>query len=513
MNFAGPGSILENKNLENNYTLHVSRKGCGYLGIDCKAMALLRYFKTASSSVLPDPSGPLSNSIPSSAIVSANKAVKPLLDSGSAKEEGCTSRGKYSVYTEDEKLKIAKRAAEMGVTNTIRHFRKEFVKRPLKESTVRTWMNKYKKELAERRKCGGEVQVKKIPMKRRGHPLLLGEVLDNQVKDYIKSLREAGAVINSAIVMAVAEGIVKNHDSNMLMCNGGYLSLTKNWAKSLLHRLGYVKRRASSKAKVTVADFEAFKSQFVFDVKTIIEMEEIPSELVINWDHTGIHYVPVSSWTMAKEGSKRIEIFGTDDKRQITAVFADTLAGDFLYPQVIYAGKTSRCLPSVQFPAGWHVTYTENHWANEKTTEDYINHILLPYIKQKRVALSLGPNHPALVLFDRFKAQCTGNIFKMLDDNNIRLAVVPANCTDRLQPLDVSVNKSAKEYLRRQFQQWYSDQVCFQLERKESVKSISLQMSVVKPLGAKWMIGLYDYFKSKPDIIINGFKEAGIYTE
>ena len=70
--------------------------------------------------------------------------------------------------------------------------------------------------------------------------------------------------------------------------------------------------------------------------------------------------------------------FGADDKRQITAVFANTMAGDFLYPQIIYAGKTSRCLPSAPFPKGWHVTYTENHWANEKTTEDYINQILLP---------------------------------------------------------------------------------------------------------------------------------------
>ena len=34
-----------------------------------------------------------------------------------------------------------------------------------------------------------------------------------------------------------------------------------------------------------------------------------------------MHYVPVSSWTMAKEGSKRVEICGMDDKRQITAVF------------------------------------------------------------------------------------------------------------------------------------------------------------------------------------------------
>ena len=45
-----------------------------------------------------------------------------------------------------------------------------------------------------------------------------------------------------------------------------------------------------------------------------MEMEEIPRQLLINWDHTGIQYVPVSAWTMAKEGSKRVEIAGINDK-------------------------------------------------------------------------------------------------------------------------------------------------------------------------------------------------------
>ena len=53
-----------------------------------------------------------------------------------------------------------------------------------------------------------------------------------------------------------------------------------------------------------------------------IEMEEIPPELVINLDHTGKNYIPVSSWTMAKEGAKHVEIFGVQDKRQMTVVFA-----------------------------------------------------------------------------------------------------------------------------------------------------------------------------------------------
>ena len=39
-------------------------------------------------------------------------------------------------------------------------------------------MNKYKKELAERRKCGNDKEIKKLPSKTRGHPLLLGDYLD-----------------------------------------------------------------------------------------------------------------------------------------------------------------------------------------------------------------------------------------------------------------------------------------------------------------------------------------------
>ena len=54
-----------------------------------------------------------------------------------------------------------------------------------------------------------------------------------------------------------------------------------------------------------------------------------PADLVINFDQIGINYVLVSSWTMEKEGSKCVEIIGRDDKRQITAVLAGTVNGNF----------------------------------------------------------------------------------------------------------------------------------------------------------------------------------------
>ena len=135
-----------------------------------------------------------------------------------------------------------------------------------------------------------------------------------------------------------------------------------------------------------------------------------------------------------KAGSQRVEIAGIDDKRQITAVFGGTSTGEFLPIQLIYKGKTRKSLPSNNFPSDWHVTFTDNHWANEKTMTDYLEKILFPYIEGKRKELQLDDSHPALVIFDRFQAQCTNTILELLASKHVHVVIVPANWTDRLQP-------------------------------------------------------------------------------
>ena len=82
--------------------------------------------------------------------------------------------------------------------------------------------------------------------------------------------------------------------------------------------------------KITVNSFDSIKEQFLFDIQTAVEMEDIPPELVLNWDQTGISIVPGSSWMMELKGAKRVAIAGISDKRQITAVLCGTMAGDFL---------------------------------------------------------------------------------------------------------------------------------------------------------------------------------------
>ena len=42
-------------------------------------------------------------------------------------------------------------------------------------------------------------------------------------------------------------------------------------------------------------------------------MNEIPEELVFNWDRTPLQFVPTGQWTMHKAGDEIIPIANSDD--------------------------------------------------------------------------------------------------------------------------------------------------------------------------------------------------------
>lgn len=68
------------------------------------------------------------------------------------------------------------------------------------------------------------------------------------------------------------------------------------------------------------------------EIVGVVTMEDIPPELILDWDQTGINVVPASQWTMDRQGVRRVEIAGSNDKRQITAVLCGSHTGDFLPP-------------------------------------------------------------------------------------------------------------------------------------------------------------------------------------
>ena len=469
-------------------------------------MSIRSYFTVKKRDVL---DGELEKVVPASmaesvkAELQRTAGVKRTVDGEGGSTE--KKRGAYEKIAPDNKAKIAKYAAENGITAAIRHFSKQQAFHNLKESTVRGWKKAYCEELG-RRKAAED----RVPKKNVGRPLMLGQDVEESVKKIILCIRESGGVINNSIVIGIITGVLRDIDSNLLSENGGPIRVDKAVARRLLMRMQYVKRRGTTKAKVMPSDFQSLQTLFLDDIRTVVTFEQIPASLILNWDHTGLHYVPTSSWTLEAKGSQKVPITAIDDKRQLTAVFACSLAGDFLPPQVIYGGKTPACLPKASFPADWHVTYTPNHWANEETMMDYAHSILLPYVGEKRKEHKLSNDHPALAIFDQFKGQLTQTFQDFLAANHIIIIEVPPNCTDRLQPLDLSVNKPIKDSLRTKFQGWYAGNIAQQLKTQSAIKPADLRLSVMKPLGAKWLIEAVEDMKQRRDVIVNSFRNAGI---
>jgi hypothetical protein len=84
----------------------------------------------------------------------------------------------------------------------------------------------------------------------------------------------------------------------------------------------------------------------------LVDLYDIPAELVVNSDQTGIPLVPSSDYTRAPKGAKDVSTHGHGDKRQITIVPSTAATGESLPLQVIYQGKTQQSLPSIMKRSG-----------------------------------------------------------------------------------------------------------------------------------------------------------------
>ena len=132
----------------------------------------------------------------------------------------------------------------------------------------------------------------------------------------------------------------------------------------------------------------------------------------------------------------------------------------------------------------------------------YIEKFIIPFVSCKRDELKLNKDHPALAILDSFKGQTTPAIFSILRSHNIIAVQVPPNCTDKLQPLDVSLNEPVKDEMKKRFQMWYAHQVQQQLQEGVPVNQVKVEMpaSLMKNQSASWIISTWEVLKSRPEL-------------
>ena len=91
-----------------------------------------------------------------------------------------------------------------------------------------------------------------------------------------------------------------------------------------------------------------------------------------------------------------------------------------------------------------------------------------------------------------FRGQTTDHVAQILDSLNIKVVKVPANMTHFFQPLDLTVNGSAKHFMRKRFVTWYAEKIKKQMDAGVLAESIdvNLKLTSLKALHANWLIEL-----------------------
>ena len=132
----------------------------------------------------------------------------------------------------------------------------------------------------------------------------------------------------------------------------------------------------------------------------------------------------------------------------------------------------------------------------------------------KRKELNLLPTQKALLIRDVFKGQKTEKVLSKLTSKIIEVVNVPANMTHFFQPLDLTVNRDAKKFMKDQFTSWYSANVQSQFDSEVPLEDVDvdLRLSVIKPIHATWLVSLYKHLSSSEGklSIAKGRKKAGI---
>ena len=254
---------------------------------------------------------------------------------------------------------------------------------------------------------------------------------------------------------------------------------SSHWAQSLFRGMGFRHRQATtSKLEIPEGALKEIKMLFHHDIMMKFNFAKfnIPDSLIINLDQTPTKYVPVGHTTLVKKNSKTATIKVSTDKRTITATFAISIRGGFLQMQLIYGGKTKKCLPRFKFPEKFSLSYNKTHYSNEKEACKFIKDILKPYIKQVIERNNLPIDQTALVIMDVFKGQVTPMVLDLYKESNIVVVLVPANMTNHLQPLDLTVNGYVKMFMHAKFNSWYSSQLRRQLDEGKQLQDIDVPL-------------------------------------
>ena len=326
--------------------------------------------------------------------------------------------------------------------------------------------------------------------------------------------RESGLIINSSVAVPIMRTVIQQR--------------ARRWVRHWLRcRAGFSYKKATTSGQKLPTDWEVQVALMIDRAAALVITKKVahPS-LVINWDQSALMLVPTSTYTYHSKTDKHVSVTGQDDKRQITALVGLTLEGELLPLQLIFQGQEHdrsqhKAVPVLDSTlsqrvtyAGWHLTQTPNHWSSQISMRDYVDYVVVPFVKTKRQKYNC-PDSPALLLFDCWSVHKSVEFLGWMktEHPDFHVIFIPAGCTGKAQPADVIVQRPLKCEITNQYLQWTTELLTADLHsHTDDVPTCEIDSSAgtLKPKLVEWAFNAWNQLRERQAMIAKGWAKIGL---
>lgn len=344
--------------------------------------------------------------------------------------------------------------------------------------------------------------------------------LELALREKFVKIREKGYKVKRPWFIAQARKLVTEiYPGNTLVAD---FQFSKGWFRRFKKRQRIAYRTPTNKAQEIPAHYVLSIQKFHIYLRKLaigsLTLYSIPTGLVnelpvlgvfrlcdiANVDQTPCSFDFLTGKTYNIQGEKTVWVKSTGsglDKRQMTVqltIFADGIAR--VKPLVVFRGKGLRITAAEKML--WdnrvQVVFQENAWVDEDIFIWWIQHAW------KMCRSSVFDTSQKLITLDMHRAQNTEKVKDTFKHARTTPAIIPGGCTSLIQPLDVSINKSFKQYLEDASQEHFFENTDSWMEGKVSAKERRILM-------AKWVGDAWDKIaQNHIDSVKRSFAKCGI---
>ncbi|KAL8586989.1 hypothetical protein ACOMHN_062400 [Nucella lapillus] len=240
----------------------------------------------------------------------------------------------------------------------------------------------------------------------------------------------------------------------------------------------------AQRAAVTVDKITDWFKLAYDEIKAAGGVLDDPSR-IFNCDETGFQLGGGGFTQIIASKNERVYQVTSDTHTQITVLACVSASGEVLDPLIIFPGKRFGYDPLEGFPEA-HFAKSDNGWIDGEIFATWLKTAFIP-----------ATNHlprPVILFLDGHKTHVTMAVSDVCRDKGIILYQLPSHSSHVVQPLDLTTFKPLKKA-------WRDEVMRFQEAESDTVG----KKDFAKLLKVAWKNGI------DPDVVISGFRAAGIY--